>query len=472
MNQLDTCTNLSIEGHVLKPTEPRRPSPSGAAGALTPLEEFRPKPGQRVLALSSGCVAHCESASVTSWPELEQGLHEVHHHPDALCWLALPADLDALTALAVCRAAHEVWVTEEEIAHSPMARTLLRFRTESAPPSLGERKSVLHAPEVGCVRLWRQEGLRLVASHVHQPDESQTGDLSNRLRLVAAMMCRHQCASPENWMQMASTLRQHADRLRHRVRVSLAALFALTSIGMIGLQLLGMSSLNIPMADLYSVFFLWVGAVYLWGRRLHWNEMQLAWHALAEALDIQAMLSRAGLKDGTITALYLLRHRRQVEWIREALRPMTWAAYRFAPSTVQSALHVLDDWVPKALDQHQDMARRQSAKAAWLNRGMKTCYGLGGALTVLAMSGLVSSSAGSAAVSAGIGVTSSLGTLLLIFNGVLGFAQDAALHRHLHAVFAQAQRCLGREMAAHEYDELLVDLGQECVQLAAERTLL
>jgi len=61
---------------------------------------------------------------------------------------------------------------------------------------------------------------------------------------------------------------------------------------------------------------------------------------------------------------------------------------------------------------------------------------------------------------------------MLIFNGVLGFAQDAELHAHLAGVFDHAQRSLTQPMSAHEYDELLLDLVQETVQQSAERVLL
>jgi len=405
------------------------------------------------------------------WPELDDygvALHSGAH--SAICFVAIPPHSDVSTVLALCRAAHEVWILDG--SDCELSQQLLAFRTQSAPPTLNEKKSILHAPEVGLVRVWRKHGNTLLENQVAQPVKPITKDAIAHLLTLHRLLATNPSRTPEDWFEMANALRQHASSRRRLVRCSLAGLFALTVLGVIGLQMLSMSPWRIPMADLYAVFYLLVGTLYLWGKRQQWNTEQLAWMSLAEALESQSLLGRAGFRHGAITGLFLLRHRRSVEWIREALRPMTWALYAHAPDCTSSTHQLLSQWVPLALRRHSDVARRQRRKTLALEWGMRCCYAVGGVLTVIAVAGVVDAPATSMAVSIGIGLTSAMGTLMLIFNSVLGFAQDADLHDHLTGVFAHARQCLSQPLSSHEYDELLLDLVEESIQQSAERVLL
>jgi hypothetical protein len=439
---------------------------------LIPLKQFMPVPGQRVVLLSPGCVRVAQAQAPSCWPELVGLLQTPKGRCgySQACVVAVPEDLDSPSILALCRAAHEVWILEDDPCS--VAQQLLAFRTQSAPLTLNENKSILHAPEVGVVRVWRVNPEGIVGLRVAQPVEENSQLSTGHLAQVHELLASQSGNCPADWMNMANLLREHARDRRKLVRWSLTGLFSLTILGVIGLQWLSMSSLGIPMGDLYAVFYLLVGSVYLWGKRQQWNTEQLAWMSLAEALDSQALLGRAGFRQGAITGLFLLRHRRSVEWIREALRPMTWALHSYVSPPTASSYQLLCDWVPHALNRHRVMAQRQRRKAWALEWGMRLCYGIGGILTLVAISSFVQAPWSSLVVSIGIGMTSSLGTLMLIFNGVLGFAEDADLHDHLAGVFQHAQSCLGQQMSHHEYDELLMDLVQEGVQQSAERVLL
>lgn len=441
-----------------------------ATVTLTPLAQFAPCPGQRLVLLSPGCASAAHAVSRAPWPALDGLLREQTQRRGALCVVALPSDLDEATTLALCRAAHEVWVLEADTC--PISHSLRAFRTQSAPPSLNERRSVLQAPEVGIIRVWSTSPTGIVEQLTTAPHSHLSARAVEHMQLLYNLLAQSPCKDPDDWACMGQILRSHAARRRRLVRWTLSGLFALTFLGAIGLQWLSMSPWRIPMADLYAVFYLTVGSLYLWGKRQQWNTEQLAWMSLAEALESQALLGRAGFRHGAITGLFLLRHRRSVEWIREALRPMTWALFTQHATQTDSSLALLRAWVPRALERHRDVAERQRRKSLALEWGMRTCYAVGAVLTVVAITGWVSDPAAFTAVSLGIGLSSALGTLMLIFNGVLGFAQDAELHAHLAGVFAQAERCLDQPMSAHEYDELLLDLVQETVQQSAERVLL
>ena len=86
-------------------------------------------------------------------------------------------------------------------------------------------------------------------------------------------------------------------------------------------------------------------------------------------------------------------------------------------------------------------------------------------LAVMPLGGFI----GEEIISMGLGLSSSFGSLLLIFNGVMGYGQLAALHRQMLGILEHAQRSLDRRFGDHEYEELLIDLGRESIQTAAER---
>lgn len=432
-----------------------------------------PPPGTWVIALSDGCaeqITRLAPSPSSHWPQAVRTAVE----PGPTLWVRLPSHDDAQTLLQVCRAAHEVWVLDEERS-TPTVALALELRTQSAPPSMGERRSVLHAPELGPVRLWTADG----EASPHAPDVPPAATEDTR-PLLASVAHALQTQAPQDWHGMSLQLQTQAQGLQRRVRLALLTLFVATIVGVVALQALSMAGWNIPMADLYAVYFMLVGSFYLWARQHHWNEHQLALRSLAQALDIKALWSEAALPHEPITTQFQLKHQDRLDWVCAALRPLQWptssapsaARETGHPRTLQSTQATLQRWLPVERKLHVTQAAVNARKAAWLSGGVKACYGLSGLFTLLVVLQWPPDVAADTVVSTALGLLSSLGTLLLIFNGVLGYGQSAAMHQHLVAVLDRSLAALDMRLSPHEYDELLLDVGKECIQSAAERALL
>lgn len=437
----------------------------------TPLSDFRPTPGYWVVALSTGVIKALESA--TAGPLRNAQLACSRHGP--VVWLALPQSADPATVLRACRSAHEVWVMDDEITEEnreSAAHLAFKLRAESAGPELGERRSVLHAPEVGPVRVWQ-----VTTASVRELENQNRGPLdqnnNHSIRSYLASLCRElHLNGPSTNPPNTSSFQDIANRYLRGVRLTMAGLFLLTVAGISALQALAMAGLNIPLSDYYAVFFMLVGTLYMWGKQHHWNERQHGLRTLEQAVKVQSHWLKAGLSGEMISAQFQLRHLYKHEWVREALRPLNWLQPEDPERRDKSSsFNQLKNWLPDELEHHKRRERIESSKANYLNAGVYIGYLLSAVFTLLVVSPVehLNGAPWDTIFSAALGLSSSLGTLLLIYNSVMGYGAAASIHQHMINVLNHAQRALEYKLKSHEYDELLLDVGRELIQSAAEK---
>jgi hypothetical protein len=429
-----------------------------------------PLPATWVVATTPGChQLLCEQTETGKARPIHQAKQTLNAH-GPITWLDCPTSAAPSELLDICRVAHELWITAAEWQACPDIQMAAMWRKESAPPQMGEQRSLLHAPEVGTLRVWSTDGNDMTdhaAAH-HPKGAHSHADVGHSLASVAACL-KSQAAS--DWEGMANALLREADRLQHQVRLALGTVFVVTGMGVVGLQALAMSGWNIPMADLFAVYFMLVGSAYLWARNHHWNQHQLALRALAMALHVKHIWAQAHLPHPPFTTLFPLRHKAELGWVHEALRPLN-ALPALPSATPNSARQTLGTWLPAETELQTQQAASNLGKANWLSRGVKACYAVSGLLTVLTVLQWPPGIGADMAVGVALGLLSSLGTLLLIFNGVLGYGPAADMHQHLVNVLQKGTQALGMNLSDHEYDELLLDLGKECIHTAAERARL
>lgn len=429
-------------------------------------------PATWVVATTPGChQLLCEQTETGKTRPIHQAKQTLNAH-GPITWLDCPTSAAPSELLDICRVAHELWITEAEWQACPDIQMAAQWRKESAPPQMGEQRSLLHAPEVGTLRVWSTDGNDMTdhaAAH-HPKGAHSHADVGHSLASVAACL---KCQAASDWEGMANALLREADRLQHQVRLALGAVFVVTGMGVVGLQALAMSGWNVPMADLFAVYFMLVGSAYLWARNHHWNQHQLALRALAMALHVKHIWTQANLAHPPFTTLLPLRHKAELAWLHEALRPLnTVGPQHKGRQNAPCARQTLARWLPVETAQQTQQAEGNLAKATWLSRGVKACYAVSGILTVLTVLQWPHGIAADLAVGVALGLLSSLGTLLLIFNGVLGYGTAANMHQHLADVLNKGSAALDMNLSDHEYDELLIDLGKECIRSAAERALM
>jgi len=129
----------------------------------------------------------------------------------------------------------------------------------------------------------------------------------------------------------------------------------------------------------------------------------------------------------------------------------------------------LQEWLPQAIATNQQLEQWHAKRATRMALAVRGCYGFSGLLTVLLMvspnlTGLLDLAAGAV-----LGISSSIGTLFLIFGGTLGYGANAELHHYLAQLLGRTHEMLKLDLPDHEYDELLLDVGRECIHAAAER---
>jgi hypothetical protein len=130
---------------------------------------------------------------------------------------------------------------------------------------------------------------------------------------------------------------------------------------------------------------------------------------------------------------------------------------------------VLESWLPSAISANQKLAYWHASRATRIAWAVRICYGLSGLLTLLLVCAPALNAWMDLAVGATLGIASSIGTLFLIFGGTLGYSANADLHQHLVQLLQRTQQALTLDLPDHEYDELLLDVGRECIQSAVER---
>jgi hypothetical protein len=401
-------------------------------------------------------------------------------------FLVMPPVLTVLENQTLARAAHEIWMLQDDAAQSASVEQMVSYRTQSIPVSAGERRSLLHAPELGVVRIFRLTPEGTLAPHevllpFGETEVSLKAAWDNMCLFAGRIASMDETASlqvdltPDRGVvglpgieieRVVAAAIASADFDERRVRWVLASLFTVTVVGVILLQILAMAGWSVPMADIYAVFFMLVGSGYFWVREHHLNDRQLVYRLIAQTLEIHLVWRRAGLQE-PVAAQFQLRHHASLKWVRELLR------FAFLQSSLTnqpaSSRSVLERWLPLAISTNDKLANWHASRARRMSLAVRWCYGFSGLLTLLMVCGPKLTGWTDLAVGATLGIASSIGTLFLIFGGTLGYSADAQLHQHLVRLLRRTQEALALDLPDHEYDELLLDAGRECIQAAAER---
>jgi hypothetical protein len=67
--------------------------------------------------------------------------------------LQMPTEIGPLELKTIARSAHELWILLGDPAFNPAVTPLLEYQLHSIPVPDGERRSVLHAPDLSIVRM-------------------------------------------------------------------------------------------------------------------------------------------------------------------------------------------------------------------------------------------------------------------------------------------------------------------------------
>ena len=428
-------------------------------------------PGQRLLCVSEGLARQPGFSLLLD----SQG-------KGAACHI-IPAQVSESCCQRLARFAHEVWLLNDEDRISAELKRLVSYRLQSIPANFGERRSLLYAPEVGTVRTFatHQSGALFAHTAMLVSGESELdlqATCSNmqlfgkRVTTVGGLKIDHIPRSPlaglpaSKLLALIEAITTSATLDESTLRWGLAALFGVTTVGVLMLQALGMAGWSVPMADIYAVFFMLVGTAYMWARKIHLNDRQLTYRLIAQALQIHLVWSRAGIWE-PVAAHLPLRHHAALKWVRELLRLSAMPVADAGPP--QPSRLVLQEWLPQAIATNQQLEQWHAKRATRMALAVRGCYGFSGLLTVLLMvspnlTGLLDLAAGAV-----LGISSSIGTLFLIFGGTLGYGANAELHHYLAQLLGRTHEMLKLDLPDHEYDELLLDVGRECIHAAAER---
>ena len=374
---------------------------------------------------------------------------------------------------AWCRAADEVWLRADRLPNDTVSPRLEAFRLHSIPPELGESHSLLHAPELGMLRHWqlssagRWECVRQVDSARQLVSHREHEERTRFLHAVRRCVGDAPDSPVEAWRTLAQGCRREAGRIEAAIGRWLALAFVVTVLSGMGLQAVSMLGLNLPMAVVYALFFMLVGTLYAWVKGARANARQLGYRLLADAMEIQAVWRQAGLK-AVVAGQFLIWHGQRLQWVRNLLRPLS---RPLEVPRLRTPREVLLQWVPQLLTQHREARAHQERRHRMFQRAVWMCYGLSAALTLATVLGYLAGGQWAWWWGAGLGVSSTLGTLLLIFRGTLAYSENAAIHAHVVHVLERARTLLEEELPVHEYDELLLDVGRECLQAAADRAM-
>jgi len=128
----------------------------------------------------------------------------------------------------------------------------------------------------------------------------------------------------------------------------------------------------------------------------------------------------------------------------------------------------LSAWITHKKVIHELASRRLSAKYKLFQKLVYGFYGVSLLLTLVTLLSPPFSPLYAGTVSASLGISASFGTLFLIFSGVMGYGGSAAAHEYMLSIFSTASHLHKQVLPAHEEFELLVDLGKEAIQSAAD----
>ncbi|ARV17607.1 hypothetical protein AEP_00647 [Curvibacter sp. AEP1-3] len=361
------------------------------------------------------------------------------------------------------------------------AKLALDFRIHSIPPELGGNRGVFFAPETGPVVLMEEGEL---------PKECQLSDLLIFPHGQSLSRWQHQLQELDKANAAAQRLGTYCDpksivdipedlmeeRLVTAFRVvdtlsrkrqahvtwSHGIMLCLGFAGLLVMQCMGMWIPGLPMADVYAVGFMMLGAGHMWIRQLEATDQYADYRVLAECLRVQYFWRKAGVAAAPAD-FFMHKHMRRLSWVREAIKAFHLPVSRANQFTQASAA----PWLIGQLEYHTDSAVRNGRLHRCLKRAVVSMYGISGAFTIwmfaLPADQYVDMWRGFA-----LGMSASCGTLLLIFNGSMGFGSRAAQHERMQESFASAIHLLSNVDHEHERRELLVDLGRETIQETSE----
>jgi hypothetical protein len=430
--------------------------------------------GQKLIYLSSGLAGRISAETLARFAGVNSAI------------LPVSSELTPLEVMNIAKAAHEIWILDGEVDSNPSIQHLCKYRMQSIPVSAGEHCSLLHAPELGLVRVFSEDasGTLIIQYELLPLGESIStldsacGDIVKFAKRIASIdpdsILRARVSTghalealpSEQIERLVSATTSSANLDECALRRVIAALFGITVGGVIFLQTMTTAGLQIPMADIYAVYFMLVGSAYFWAREHHLNDRQLVYRLIAQTLEVHLLWQRASLNE-SVVAHFQLRHHASLQWVRELLRFSSLTVP--GPNLRASSKAVLAGWLPRAISRNSDLANWHARRASQIYWSVRVCYGLGGLLTLVLVIGPPLTNVPNLVAGACLGIASSLGTLLLIFGGTLGYMANADLHQHLAHVLRRTQQSLGLELPDHEYDELLRDAGRECIQSAVER---
>jgi hypothetical protein len=200
-------------------------------------------PGQRLIYISPGVANRIKSeelADVTL---------------DEAFVLQLPLDPSPSDLVQIARSAHEIWILQGEACGKPPFELLLKFRSQSIPVSAGERRSVLHAPELGIVRLFDVasagdlvcQKVLLPLGEAERTLDAAWADMRTFAKRIASIEGNSVACTPADAQPSRSLPTSTLEQLRiaslqsawqddRSVRWVLASLFAVTVVGVVLLQ--------------------------------------------------------------------------------------------------------------------------------------------------------------------------------------------------------------------------------------------
>ena len=361
------------------------------------------------------------------------------------------------------------------------AKLALDFRIHSIPPELGGNRGVFFAPETGPV-MWMEEG-----------DLPKGGELSDLLTFPHGQSFskwEHQLHELDKANAAAQRLGAYRDaksmadvpidpdeeslvaafrvvdtlsrKKQTQVTWSHGGMLSLGLAAVVVMQCMGMWISDVPMADIYAVVFMLLGAGHMWIRRREAADQYADYRVLAECLRVQYFWRKAGVAAAP-SDFFMHKHMQRLAWVREAVKSFHLPLAEANGLNHERAL----PWLNGQLRYHTESSLRNGRRNNCLKRAVVGFYGISGVLTIWVCAfpadQIIDVWRGFA-----LGISASCGTLLLIFNGSMGFGSRAAQHERMQESFVLAIHLLGHVDHEHERRELLVDLGRETIQETSE----
>ena len=361
------------------------------------------------------------------------------------------------------------------------ARLAWDFRVHSIPPELGGNRGVFFAPEAGPVLLMeegalpRGGGLADLLTFLHGQTCSkwlrQLHEL-DRANAAARYLGAHRNsksiadipADPKE--ESLVTAFRVVDTLSRRKQAHVTwahgSMLGLGFVSVVVMQCMGMWISGLPMADIYAVVFMLLGLGHLWIRKREATDQYADYRVLAECLRVQYFWRKAGIAAAPAD-FFMHKHMQRLSWVREVVK-----TFHLHPAEDMQLNHDRAmPWLSGQLDYHTKSALRNGRLDKFLKNVVVAFYGISGVLTIWAIA-LPADQFVDLWRGFALGISASCGTLLLIFNGNMGFGGRTAQHERMQESFAFAIHLLGQVHHEHERRELLVDLGRETIQETSE----